>query len=132
MVTLINRNGFYCKTTLEAPSTFTDKMDALMRELMAQSCLSLKDIKGTKRDSNLVAWRHIGMYIAVTNNYGTIVKIGQYFNRHWATVIHARTKVIEGMETNDPFMVNKIKAMSNFIHIPNSSAKSYNYVRGSY
>jgi chromosomal replication initiation ATPase DnaA len=132
MKPIIKRNGFYCNISQDLPTTFTQRMDNLMSELIFQSCLTLKDIRGSKRDANLVAWRQIGMYIAVMNNYGTLVKIAHYFNRHWATVIHARTKITEGLEINDPFIVNKIKAMGKYIHVPNSNSKSYNYIRGSY
>jgi chromosomal replication initiation ATPase DnaA len=117
MVTLINRNGFYCKTTIDNPVTFTDKMDALLRKVMVESNIPFREFLGLSRKRDVVEWRQLAMFIAAHNNYGNLVQIGVYFNRHWATVIHARERISDGLEINDPFILRKLWAMHDFIQL---------------
>jgi len=117
MVTLISRNGFYCKVSVDSPVTFTDKMDALLRKVMIESNIPFREFLGLSRKREVVEWRQLAMFIAAYNHYGNLVQIGIYFNRHWSTVIHARERIYDGLEVNDPFILRKLWALNDFIKL---------------
>ena len=131
MVSLVNKRGFYIKVSRENPNTFEGKMNNLCNAICRQSGLHISELKGQSRKAEITAWRHIGMYIAIENKYGSKQAIGKYFGgRHWATVINAH-KITEGyILVNDFMFMSKIKTLSDFITTKPMRAKQYVYVGG--
>ena len=131
MISLVTKRGFYIKVSREDPTTFESKMNNLCSAISKHSGLHISEIKGQSRKAEIAAWRHIAMYIAVTNHYGSKQAIGKYFGgRHWATVINAH-KITEGyILVNDYLFMSKIKLLSEFISTKPMRAKEYVYIGG--
>lgn len=131
MTNLITKRGFYVKVSREDPTTFESKMNNLVSAVCRCSGYHITEIKGQSRKADLTAWRHIAMYIAVRNYYGSKQSIGRYFDgRHWATVINAYNITDGYIQINDHVVMSKIKMLSEFITTKPMRAKEYQYIGG--
>lgn len=99
----------------------TDELRAMSRaigktetsELVIQQVCDIfkiteEEIKGKERFAECVDARHIAMYILLDKEL-SLTEVGKIFDRHHATVIHARDRVCECTERTNKRFYNKLK-----------------------
>ncbi len=126
MVTLINRDGFYCKVNQYKPTTDQEIFDHIMSEIVKVSGYSADLIKSPSRKMEIRIWRQIGMYICCQKKFTSLSEIGKYFgHRDHSTSINARDKIQDLIDSNDPIVVEKMKLLNSLTHLQPSNRKPY-------
>jgi chromosomal replication initiator protein len=75
-------------------------MEQILNRVSNVLNIPILEILGTSRKQEIVHARQIAMYMVWTSGV-TFEKVGEYFDRHHATVIHARDKVKGTNPKND-------------------------------
>ena len=77
------------------------RVDAIQRVVAEHFDLRLADMTSRRRPANIAFPRQVAMYLSRMLTKGSLVEIGEAFGgRDHGTVIHARRKVTERMDTD--------------------------------
>jgi chromosomal replication initiator protein len=78
-------------------------IETILKTVAEEYNLSPKDLKGKKRSQNIVAPRHIAMYLAREITEYSTTEIGQEFGRDHSTVITTCRKIEAKMQSDPNF-----------------------------
>lgn len=92
-----------------------NEIELLIYELSRISGYSFADITGNCRKRELTELKHIGRYIAYTNQSGSLSEIGFVFGKkHHSTVIHSREYVQGQLDIQNKYFM---KIFNNYKHL---------------
>jgi chromosomal replication initiator protein len=112
LFTLISGNGYRIRHSLPKGLTFDEKMNDLLNLASNHTKILKHDILSKSRKRELAYVRSCIMYVARKRNYGTLTKIGLYFEgRDHSTVINAVNLVQSFIDIKDKEILSILKAL---------------------
>lgn len=86
--------------------------DAILMLLSKRYGMSVEEIKGKRRNANIVYVRHMAIYLILEYTDLTLIKVGKIFDRDHSTIHTARNGVAERIKTDPDFSkdMQEIKA----------------------
>lgn len=116
MEQLIIKDNFYVKYLFGHERTIEENIERIIREICHISGLSREMLLSKSRKAEIMAWRHIGVYICVFNNYGSFRLIGNSFGgRDHSTAMASKDKVLEMIHSNDKIIVPMLQRCSHLL-----------------
>lgn len=93
------------------PLAIQDKTEVIIKLIMRETGVTLDALKGNYRGRDVVDARALGMYFMRKYTNLSLYWIGEYFNKHHATVIHAMRKIedLKQIDSRIASMVEQIE-----------------------
>lgn len=116
MEQLIKRENFYVRVNHGYDLTIEEKIERVIEEICFVSRIRRAVLLGPSRKSEVVTWRHLGVYICCVNNYGSLKTIGfQFGGRDHSSIIHGRDKTQDLIDCNDHILIPKYQQVKHII-----------------
>tara|TARA_R110000803_G_scaffold33138_1_gene72683 strand:- start:585 stop:968 length:384 start_codon:yes stop_codon:yes gene_type:complete len=101
--------AYILPTPLEQRHRMDVYLERLLYNCFKHCSVTLKELRSKNRSTELVACRHAVIYLLSEKNILSLVDIGKKLNRHHASVIHGKNKVIDFLSQEDESTVELIK-----------------------
>lgn len=75
------------------------ELDQIVDIVSSKTGITQSEIKGRSRKQQVILARHMVSFIATFAGY-TVMKVGEYLNRHYSTIINSRDKAMDFMTYN--------------------------------
>jgi len=77
------------------------KLEDVVNSVLINNNVKRSELMSKKRQSEIKNARHIAMYLAYKYTEFPLVRVGEYFGRDHATVVHARKRIKDAKEGYD-------------------------------
>ena len=104
--------AYILPTPIEQRHRMDIYFDRLVYNCFLHCNITLRDLRSSNRNNEIVACRHVIMYLMNDKNIMSLVDIGKKLNRHHASVIHGKNKVAMFIGTEDEATIDLIKLIN--------------------
>jgi chromosomal replication initiator protein len=104
------------------PQTKRLTKDEILEAICMKYGIEIRQMKGKRRDYNIVEARHLLCYVLNSDNYLRMYlrEIGELLNRHHSTIIHSIQTIENMIKINDKSFMVKLNSVKHLIHEKNS------------